>query len=364
MKKDMKWMKTKLPVPLAHLSSVYINKRVYVGGGNNSLCRNVYGLREDGSAWELLPVVGNVSAFSLGQVNNDLIAVGGWDNRTGECSSTLLTFKSEDGIWKEQLEPMKTARAWPSVANNSNYLVVSGGASDIFNNDETGSLINTIEVYEVQTNEWSLPKSLPFTGGGYLMKSVLTSTNQLLVANCYCVESIEIYCVSLDLLLNKKKDNCSEMCTGLLDGVSKLPAAALPTPPPLSKTPHMHSEKSYPNYDSRSVSQEEMVFGTSAAVSSSDPWIAAVDGSSDFDSGTCFALYGGQILAVCNCSLFMYSVKTGKWGHVDHIGQDYWRSSCAAVDITGKAKLLLIGGIQNQSNAASRDVSEISFFVD
>ena len=97
-----------------------------------------------------LPVVG----FGLGQVNGELVAVGG-EKRGGQTSSKVFTYDERSRKWKQTVPPMPTARWFPVILSLQSTLVVAGG-DKIFR-----EYTDAVEIFKPDTSQWYRTDPLP-----------------------------------------------------------------------------------------------------------------------------------------------------------------------------------------------------------
>ena len=103
--------------------------------------------------WTSLPPL-PVRWFGLGQVNGELVAVGGW--RKSDATDNVYTFDDKSQEWKETIPPMPTAKWSLSVLSLQSALVVAGGI--------TQSLcIAAVEIFKPDTSQWYRTDPLPIS---------------------------------------------------------------------------------------------------------------------------------------------------------------------------------------------------------
>ena len=142
-----------------------------------------------GQQWSALPD-SKYENFSLAVVTDQLTTVGGMITETQSSTSSLLslTVKGWRKQWSEVFPPMPTARSGAAAVSTEGALIVAGGFS--------GNCIDTVEVMNISTRQWSTASRLPhpfsnvsgvicgdqlYLAGGYsdlsrTSKSVLTSS--------------------------------------------------------------------------------------------------------------------------------------------------------------------------------------------
>ncbi|XP_064385453.1 serine/threonine-protein kinase dst1-like [Halichondria panicea] len=140
------------PVKMSRGRAVTINGKVYYGGGvcGDDYCIHCYDPPQD--IWSTLPRL-PVQGFGLGEVNGDLVAVGGMDS-SGYPSNVVHVFDKERN-WKQTIPPMPTARCSPAVISLPIHLIVAGGMVP-------GGYTDNVEIYNISTSQWSETDRLPY----------------------------------------------------------------------------------------------------------------------------------------------------------------------------------------------------------
>ena len=142
--------------------SVVINGKVYYGGGvcdKYSDVHNIHCYNPLQDKWMTLPPT-SVRYFGLGQINGELVTVGGLRTIEGTNRSThsqgIHNFEELSQAWKKFIPPMPTARYVPTVLSHPSCLVVAGGMNYLEN-----STLDTVEIYNINTSQWSQTDKLP-----------------------------------------------------------------------------------------------------------------------------------------------------------------------------------------------------------
>jgi len=113
---------------------------------------DVYSYNSEKLMWSSLPQC-PYQHCSLAVVNGLLTAIGGaW----GRNITNKLFSLAGQRKWVEHFPPMPTKRYGAAVVCNTKSLVVAGG------DDENLSSLNTVEVMDTETLQWSTANSLPF----------------------------------------------------------------------------------------------------------------------------------------------------------------------------------------------------------
>ena len=117
---------TKLPINFCNRKIVVIDGNVYCGGGlsdENEFIVYCYNTPQD--VWtSLLPLP--VKWFGLGQVNGQLVAIGGKKENDLITSNDVYVYDGPSQMWEPTIPPMPTARDSPGVLSLPSMLVRSG----------------------------------------------------------------------------------------------------------------------------------------------------------------------------------------------------------------------------------------------
>ena len=140
-----------------------VGERVYVGGEKKASIDNHYLVFEYNPAsdkWTTLPPC-PVGLFGLGQLSGELLTVGGL--ACDGITKKVYHYKPESQQWEEFLQPMPTARAYPTVISTQSALVACGGFTGF--SQTFGCYIplvcTTVEVYTTLTSQWHTADPLP-----------------------------------------------------------------------------------------------------------------------------------------------------------------------------------------------------------
>lgn len=134
----------------ASSSAVVDGKAYFLSNG----CKNVYEFDLQRKRWSAMPKHPIADGTAIVCIDDMLTSVGGYiDNLLGgKYSNKLYTFIGNR--WVEDFPPMPTKRLIPSVVYSNGTLVVAGGCKV--------SHLNTVEVLNTQSRQWSSASSLPF----------------------------------------------------------------------------------------------------------------------------------------------------------------------------------------------------------
>ena len=153
------WRKAaNLPVEMDRPQVVVVGERVYMGGGATDSHDDfflVFQYNPVSDEWTSLPPC-PVCGFSLGQLSGELLTVGGLA-RDG-VTNKVYHYKPESQQWEEFLQPMPTARYFPTVISAQSALTACGGHTHT-----SGVPCTTVEVYSRETSQWHAtdPLSVP-----------------------------------------------------------------------------------------------------------------------------------------------------------------------------------------------------------
>ena len=171
---------TDSPKAMSVGQSVVINGKVYYGGGfcdEDSDEYNIHCYNPLQDKWMTLPP-NNVRYFGLGQINGELVTVGGWRFIEGTNRFThsqgIHKFEEHSQAWKKSIPPMPTARYNPTVLSHLSCLVVAGGRKYPGN-----SALDTVEIYNINMSQWSQTDKLPIAC--YLLSGVVSKDMVYLV---------------------------------------------------------------------------------------------------------------------------------------------------------------------------------------
>ena len=95
--------------------------------------------------------------FAMAHITGSLITVGGVTH--GSPTGKVYCFKEEYQEWEEFLQPMPTARFYPSVATTQSAIIASGGGTGA----RDGKVLPcaTVEVYSSESSQWYTADPLP-----------------------------------------------------------------------------------------------------------------------------------------------------------------------------------------------------------
>ena len=164
-----------LPTELVSGKTAVINGKVYCGGGGaaaDDVRYNVYCYDPSQDNWTTLPPL-PVKYFGLGQVNGNLVAVGGWKKSNGSATNEVYTYDKRSKKWKQTIPSIPTARDSISVLSLQSVLVVVGGATS--DDDCT----DVVYIFKSDTSQWYTTDPLP-TACSHIPLTVIGNTCYIL----------------------------------------------------------------------------------------------------------------------------------------------------------------------------------------
>ena len=150
------------------VSSVFLEEKVYVIGvakdkdadnfvTDNVSCQvQVFSL--DKMKWSTLPMAPNYNA-PIAVIDGHITLIGGRDAKTDDITDVVSTWFEKERQWKQILPRMPTKRLASGVCYYDNLLLVAGGVVASIEGGEE-KVVNTVDVYNFNTKQWSTPKAL------------------------------------------------------------------------------------------------------------------------------------------------------------------------------------------------------------
>ena len=127
--------------------------------------------------WTTLPHC-PVLFFGLGHISGEFLTVGGV-TPDGTIIKTVYRYKPESRKWEEFLQPMPTARTFPSVISTQSALIARGGSTGVSGGKHVPC--TAVEVYTTQTSQWHTCTTDPLPIPRLMMSSAtITNTEYLL----------------------------------------------------------------------------------------------------------------------------------------------------------------------------------------
>ena len=107
--------------------------------------------------WTTLPQHPGVNYVGLGEVDGQLVAVGGESTTDGCASNNVYTYNEQSNEWNETIPPMPTGRIFPGCLSLPSVLIVAGGCCDLPLMHTT----NVVEIFKPDTSQWYTADPLP-----------------------------------------------------------------------------------------------------------------------------------------------------------------------------------------------------------
>ena len=147
-----------LPTDLAEGQSTVISGKVYYGGSASTMNEcTVYCYDPQRDKWSTLPPL-PVRYFGLGQINEELVAIGGVNIDADEPTNKVHVYDAKLERWKEMIAAtMPSARAFPSVMSIHLGLIVAGGLIELYDDEYT----DVVEIFQADTSQWYKTDPLP-----------------------------------------------------------------------------------------------------------------------------------------------------------------------------------------------------------
>ena len=153
-----------MPIDLQVISSVLLENKVYVTGPANDKATKdhmsfqvlVYSLDE--AEWSTLPRATNYNTRAT-VINGRITLIGGRDVETKKITDVQSTWFEEESQWKQMRMDLK--RLESGNCYHDNLLLVTGGVIDSAEKGKASTtVVNTVNVCNVSTRLWSIPKAL------------------------------------------------------------------------------------------------------------------------------------------------------------------------------------------------------------
>ena len=157
-----------LPIPTACATAVIIGRKVYVCGGR---CPDVESSRRvlvydiDKRAWSMLPGLAPQYRCQAVTISNQLVLTGGLEPMQSQKDriTDLISTWTDQG-WQQVMPPMPTKRCRHSAIAHGTMVAVAGGRAE-----DSRTLLNSVDVLNTTTCQWSTPASLQLPQPMYAM---------------------------------------------------------------------------------------------------------------------------------------------------------------------------------------------------
>ena len=141
-----------------YIQSVEVEGTVYVGGGLADKTNNMYIVMTydtQSCKWHTLPPY-SAKWFAMTTIHNKLVLVGGRHDH--DVVDQLGVWQTDSNKWTRPFPPMPTPHYSPSATSYKHWLVVAGGCRI---NGYTINFVSSVEVLNVDNNQWSTGPSIP-----------------------------------------------------------------------------------------------------------------------------------------------------------------------------------------------------------
>ena len=161
-----------LPIATAGATAIVIARSVYVCGG---VCGDVASARVvqvydlDKATWTKLPPAPQYDSQAVA-INNQLILIGGYEVSSNTISNMVSTWTGQG--WQQDIPAMPTKRLAPGVTTYGTYVIVAGGRAE-----DNQTLLNSIDVLNTTTLQWSTPANLQLPRPRYNMQITVSATH-------------------------------------------------------------------------------------------------------------------------------------------------------------------------------------------
>ena len=165
MRASITWKQcAELPSKLSEGRTTILEGKVYCGGGTTDVDDangeyNVYCYNLSQDNWTTLPPL-PVRYFALGQVEGNLIAVGGKKKLDQRATNEIYSYDERTRKWKQTIPPMTTARFSSGILSLQSALIVAGGRHT------PSSYTDIVEVYRPDMFQWYISDPLPTACSG------------------------------------------------------------------------------------------------------------------------------------------------------------------------------------------------------
>lgn len=151
-----------MEVKLQVISSTLCDKKIYISGiavdDEPKSCQvQTYSLDE--GTWCTLCEAPTHNAF-VTVINGHITLIGGRDAKLGLPSGTLSKWVDKELKWENMQISVPEKRVASTIYHRDNLLLVSGGAKKTAVGSNRMNVVNTVNVYNFTTKQWSTPEAL------------------------------------------------------------------------------------------------------------------------------------------------------------------------------------------------------------
>ena len=168
-----------LPIATSGATAIGIARNVYVCGGvcpDVALARIVQVYDLDKATWTKLPPAPQYYGQAAA-INNRLVLIGGHETSSSTMSNMVSTWTGQ--VWQQDIPAMPTKRLRPGVTTYGTYVIVAGGRAE-----DNLTLLNSIDVLNTTTCQWSTPANLQLPRPMYGMQITVSATHICVASAC------------------------------------------------------------------------------------------------------------------------------------------------------------------------------------
>ena len=161
------WALNSMKAKLQVISAISHDGRIYasgIGADDTPGSRHVQEYCLDLKEWTILPEAPNHNA-PMTVINGYVTLVGGRDKKTNKLTDSLCFWNGYTRQWMKMQLSLPLPRVACAVLHCENLLLVSGGAVndtkfEDMTKKEKYTVVNTVNVYNFSTKQWSTPKAV------------------------------------------------------------------------------------------------------------------------------------------------------------------------------------------------------------
>lgn len=183
---------------MSNAKAVYLDGRVYIGGGVTKKAEDHYVIlvyAPESDEWSQLPPC-PVQCFAMAIVNHQLVLAGGWERDTQKCSNKLTVWDSMSKEWTHPYPAMPTARCNASAAGYLAYAVVAGGGQSFFHSSAI------VEILDTSASKWYKAQPAPIEFN-QMTTAILGGTLYLLGGCTKAFAIMQVFRTSLPFLIQE-----------------------------------------------------------------------------------------------------------------------------------------------------------------
>jgi len=201
---NIKWQAgVPAPVEGAHQTAVFLDGKVYIGGGDGSSdVIDIY--TPANNSWSSSPINTPYQHFSMTTLNSQLITAGGQDRSDFIVTNKIFLLHGDQ---LKEYARMITPRRKATAAGYQGTLIIAGGRND------QNKILATTELFDSASGQWYSVSDLP--SPHFDLKSVIVNNVLYLLggASNERMYSNEVFTASLDTLSSNQLKWRSQQCT-------------------------------------------------------------------------------------------------------------------------------------------------------